>query len=288
MSSFLNANYLHLEQEHGDYSLHCALAPAKGKRNKQHKQHTEYSYLYSNNHSSNQHNKQQNNIQMDNSAIDNSNFFWTWNESSCFPTTLPPSQHSIQLPVSTVRQHSAAAETGNKSSPRLEKPQQIVVDICIRLLKAMCFHTAAGISLWDPLCTQLEKQLVSLLRKTSTSYSALLICIIYLVRFKNAAVRSSGFGLCSVTVASGKELVSNPFLLFATALLLALKFLTDKHISNERWFCYCGICAGGLPLDVNLAEKQFLSVIAYDLYVEPQLIGQLAEMIIGKRENTIE
>jgi hypothetical protein len=268
MSSFLNVNRVCVEQEYSDFSQFYKLAEeTKSKRNK-HQSNIQYSYLEKH---TNPNNKQQIISEMDNSVIHESNFFWTWNESSSFASTFPPTQlqqqqHLIKS-VNSTKQHSSKVPLVQI----LEKPQKIIVDVCIRLLKAICFRVAFGISSWNSLGKRLEKQLVSLLRRTSTSYSALLICIIYLVRFKN----SSFFH-------SAPELVSNPFLLFSTALLLALKFLTDRHISNERWIFYCGISSFGSSFDVNSAEKQFLSLISYDLYIEPQLIGQLAEMIIGK------
>ena len=172
----------------------------------------------------------------------------------------------------------------NGMERNINRSQQLIIDICVRLLKSICINNTRNSRESPPLdnhrfhCDEaLVTALVNILRFSATSYSALFICIIYLIRFKNGQGRDG-----ELNQPNELGILNDPIILFAIALILSLKFITDKHISNNSWECICGL-VDKIPLKLfNSAESYFLQTIHYDLYVEPQLINHLADMIIGK------
>lgn len=177
-----------------------------------------------------------------------------------------PLRHAIQCP----QYPSYPPFPSYPLQPAMLKSQRLIVDICYRLLKTLCCRDSFQVMRYEDV--HLTNSLVKILRSSAASYSALLICIIYLVRFKNY-VDVECIDL---------QMLQNPMVLFAVSLVLSLKFVTDRHISNNNWEAICGLLEC-IPTELfNLAESKFLKVIKYELYVEPQLINNLAGMILTK------
>ena len=119
----------------------------------------------------------------------------------------------------------------NGMERNINKSHQLIIDICVRLLKSICINPRLNNHHFH--CDEaLVTVLVKILRFSDTSYSALFICIIYLIRLKNGQGRDG-----ELNQPNELGILNDPIILFAIALILSLKFITDKHISNNSWEC---------------------------------------------------
>lgn len=163
---------------------------------------------------------------------------------------------------------------------------------------------------------QLQDFVVEMLKKTASSYSVLIVCIVYLIKLKNKT--QSKPLLAEKIVGTRLFMCNNPMgnswyrckvgedrlfvgkMLLFSALLIATKLLTDKHVSNRTWILTCRFPAAekrpSLPsgtsesFDVACAvsllaafERHLLRAIDYELYVEPKHISHLAETLLKVR-----
>lgn len=97
-------------------------------------------------------------------------------------------------------------------------------------------------------------------RHTRISYSVVLTGLLYLLRFRHACAQKK------------HQYVKIPFqengviILFVTCLLLANKFLHDRHPSNAMWAVNTGLTLS----EINKGELYFLTVIQHELKVDKE------------------
>ena len=107
--------------------------------------------------------------------------------------------------------------------------------------------------------------------RSRTTVPELIASLVYISRFQQ------NLSSC----ATGRP--SAPHRIFLTALNLAHKFHNDDSPENACWsqlssIPECGFL-GFSKLEVNLMERQFLAVVDWKLYIDPDLYDQISEVV---------
>lgn len=158
------------------------------------------------------------------------------------------------------------------------------------LCKRSLLRRANGLGICSKLVENLQQQdtaneekqrsfLEDTLRRTQTTFSVLLVCIVYLIRYRRTALVPVGsFPKAGASQSGAAEAMET----FLVALLLAKKYLSDKHVANKQWLDLLQVSAIQLE-NFNSRERTFLEALGYDLAVEPQLVKNLATLLLQQK-----
>lgn len=160
-----------------------------------------------------------------------------------------------------------------EAPPLLQKGQNLcadyaryLTDVSVLILRSI--RTDFCTQSLPPVDHQLPSFVANLFRQSKVSYSVLLAGLLYLLRFRHALLTKG-----PREAASRSKSMMDPrhplftFVVFVVALLLASKFLNDRHSSNGIWAETTGLSMG----DLNRGEIFFLNVIDHRLHMENEV-----------------
>lgn len=139
------------------------------------------------------------------------------------------------------------------------------IDVTVAILKALERDLAlqgCRLRMW---CTSEMASYVSVVFKNSkVSYSVSLTALIYLLRLRHALRTGAAPSLLRLQLEAGDRMPTCVPVLFITSLVLANKFLHDRHVSNVTWSTHAGLPTAG----INRGEMACLEALDYRLAVE--------------------
>lgn len=139
------------------------------------------------------------------------------------------------------------------------------VDVTVTILKALERDLAlqgCRLRMW---CANEMASYISIVFKSSkVSYSVSLTALIYLLRLRHALRVGTASSLVQLQLGVGGRLATCVPALFITSLVLANKFLHDRHISNVTWSTHAGLPTA----EINRGEMAFLEALGHRLAVE--------------------
>ncbi|ORX89205.1 hypothetical protein K493DRAFT_267364 [Basidiobolus meristosporus CBS 931.73] len=118
------------------------------------------------------------------------------------------------------------------------------------------------------------------LRRSRTSFSTLLIALIYLFRLKSALAKECNQSLlegCRGHYGCGRRM-------FLAAIIVATKFLQDRGTTNLGWARLSGLSVK----EINENERGFLKLLNYNIFVSSPLFSWWSTLLINKVDNSLE
>ncbi|KAI8077685.1 cyclin-domain-containing protein [Halteromyces radiatus] len=190
--------------------------------------------------------------------------------------TLPSSNHIHISPYYTLHSNLQGSTTKNYNHflPTRIHPTQNL-DFIDRLV-----DTSAEIidSIWQPSYNEQSSHLKvvstktfiqEILRRSKTTYSNLQVCLFYLFRVKKMIIHhlmnnnDKKKTLHESIIGCGRRM-------FLASLMVSAKFLQDKNYRNRAWARISGLSL----TEINAAERVFLNLINYNLYINKSTFDQ--------------
>lgn len=149
-----------------------------------------------------------------------------------------------------------ATATTTTSTVTIDYPRYLV-DVTVRILQSIEGRNGR---------TDYSGYVTRLFQATKISYSVLLTALLYLLRLRT---RLSEY---PIPGARDSRFVS---LQFATAIIIACKYLHDRHRPNSAWanILVCTVS------DINGSERAFLSTIEYRLFVPKRMFDRWTALL---------
>ena len=165
----------------------------------------------------------------------------------------------IQLPVSLEMVRYLACKASQVI--RCNQPPQVFSRLPPSPPDSPPWHGSAGFGQEAPL-PSVEAFIKSLVQRSHVQVPTLMTSLVYLSRLKSRLPRN----------AKGRRCTAHR--IFLASLILASKNLNDSSPKNKHWARYTTVC--GYPnfhfsiTEVNLMEKQLLSLLNWDLRINPE------------------
>lgn len=141
----------------------------------------------------------------------------------------------------------------------------IAVDVTVTVLKAVERDLAlrgCRLRMWGT--NEMASYISVVFKNSKVSYSVSLTALIYLLRLRRALCTGAAPSLLRLHLEASDQMLTCVPVLFITSLLLANKFLHDRHISNVTWSTHAGLSTA----EINRGERAFLEALDHRLAVK--------------------